>query len=139
MSEWKDDLVNDDVDHITAKTREKAMTLAENAQSIGLKPGTIRFNDKDDFMCFWFSNGISIAIIFCTPDGYMAEIHSTGDDSPPHYTMPKNIRHFLYWMKKENMVSFEDYYRELAELIDMSNDDLNDIIQKYIDEEDEEL
>ena len=139
MSVWKDDLVNEDVEHISPKTREKAITLAENAQAVGIKPGTIRFNNKDDFMCFWFSNGLKIVIVFCTPYCYMVEIHSTKDgENEPQYVLPKNIRHFLCWLKKENMVSFDEYYKELAELIDMGDEEINDIISRYKDEEDED-
>ncbi len=139
MSSWRNDLVNDDVDHISAKTREKAMTLAESAKGIGLDPGGMRFNSTEDFMSFWFTNGLCYIIVFCTPDGYMAEVHKTKDGVvAPEYTMPKNIRNFLFYIKKLGLSSFDDYFADLAELADMDDAEIKDIVQQLMDEDSED-
>lgn len=135
MNGWREDLVNDNVDHISPKTREKAMTLAENAKAIGLDAGKIRYNNSEDFMSFWFTNGLTFIIVFCTPYGYMAEIHTTEEgEVKPTFSLPKNIRHFLYFIKREGLTSFDQYHEELAELANLDDADLEDIIQQFMDE-----
>ena len=131
-------MAQDTPKNISTKTREKAIVLAENARKIGLHPGTIRFNSKEDFMSFWFTNGLKYIIVFCSPYGYLAEIHTTKDsgDIIAEYSAIKNIRHFLYHIRKQKLVSFENYFEELAELADMNEGEVEDIVQQFMNKDD---
>ena len=126
-------------DHISAKTRERAMVLAENAKKMGLNPGNIRFNSRWDFMSFWFTNGLKYIIVFCSPSGYLAEVHTEqGDEVKANYLGIKNIRNFLFAIRKEGLESFDKYHAELAELADLDESEVKDIVEQFLDEEDED-
>jgi hypothetical protein len=75
--------------------------------------------------------------VFCYPSGYLAEVHTEEDgEVKPNYLGVKNIRNLLFAIKKEGLVSFDQYHSELAELADMDDAEVKDIVQQFLDEED---
>jgi hypothetical protein len=103
-----------DLGHLSKKTRERAYVLSRNARSINLPIGRARFNPAYDYMSYWLSTADQYAVIFATPEGYLAEIH--GIDIRGFPTRDpfgvRNIRHFLQRLKK---CGFQDALSEISE------------------------
>jgi len=95
-------VVDDGLEHLSKKTRERAFVLARNAKSIGVPLGSVRFTPHFDYMSYYLSDSVNYLIIFCTPDGYLYELwsDSSGRIDVNYYGI-KNIRHFLQLIKRE--------------------------------------
>ena len=132
--------MNNPPNNITHATREKAIALVECAKKIGLNPGNTRYNSSSNFMSYWFTNGLRYIIVFCQPNGYMAEIYETNDDGEieSQFSAIKNIRNFLLYIKREKIQSFDDYFNELSEFVDMDDNDVKNIVQQFLKEEEED-
>lgn len=117
----------DNFSHISTKTRQRAITLAENANGLGMDPGTVHFDEIHDFMGFWFTNGLIYVLIFCTPMGYLTETYETNEDGEESesFGFVKNIRHFLYYLRKNDLESFDEYISDIddVDLEDVLTDD----------------
>lgn len=102
---------------ISKKTQDKAIKLGKVAESLSINPGYIRFNNEDDFMSYWFTNGTIYLIVFCTPSCYLAEIYTKDKEAPTEYSAEysavKNIRNFLLYIRKSNLISFDSYFNNL--------------------------
>lgn len=123
-------MVSDGLEHLSKKTRERAFILARNARSIGLPLGAVRFTPNYDFMSYYLTNGSAYMIVFCIPEGYLAEWwqESEGYVSPDFFAI-KNIRHFLQVLKKQD-------YKDVEEVFN-SDDDDDDITEYLKDQEDD--
>lgn len=116
--------------NISAATREKALVLIECAKGIGINPGTFRFNNTQDVVSFWFTNGLLYIIIFCSPHGYLIEIHSSDQLSALSYGIVKNIRNFLFFVRKKKLECVDEYFTKLAESVELDDEDLRDIVDE---------
>ena len=123
-------MVDDSLEHLSKKTRERAFILARNAKSIGLSLGKVRFTPHYDYMSYHLTDGSSYIIIFCTPHGYLSEIYIDEDKQIScTYLGIKNIRHFLQYSKRNG-------YKDIDEMMDTSEDeqDLRDYVEDLDDE-----
>lgn len=94
--------MSDGLDHLSRKTRERAFILARNAKGLGMPLGSVRFTPSYDYMSYWLTNGSDYVIIFCTPDGYLAELWYDREGKVENtFCAVKNIRHFLQYIKRE--------------------------------------
>jgi len=118
---------------VSAKTRERALTLAENAAGINLHVGNCRRSKDQDFLAFFLTNGAAVSVIFCTPSGYLVEYWESnhGILLAPEFSCVKNIRHYLYTLRKENFISFDKYYEDLADLVDFNAADIKEILEEF--------
>ena len=103
-----------DLGHLSKKTRERAYVLSRNARSINLSLGDARFNPLHDYISYWLSTTDQYAVIFATPQGYLAEIHGVDRRGHPTHNAfgIRNIRHFLQRLKK---CGFQDALSGISE------------------------
>ena len=95
--------MDDGLEHLSKRTRERAFILARNAKNIGLPLGAVRFTPHHDYMSYYLTDGNDYIIVFCTPDGYLAELwHEESDGQSPTVSFfgIKNIRHLLQLIKR---------------------------------------
>lgn len=100
--------------HLSKKTRERAYVLSRNARSINLILGDARFNPDHDYISYWLSTEDQYAVVYATPQGYLAEIHGVDDAGLPTREPlgVRNIRHFLQRLKK---CGFQDALKGITE------------------------
>lgn len=115
-------MVDDGLEHLSKKTRERAFVLARNAKSIGLPLGAVRFTPHHDYMSYYLTDGSSYIIIFCTPNGYLAEMWSEKEVGNPtvQFFGVKNIRHLLQLIKRMG-------YKDIDEVQDTDSEDETDL------------
>lgn len=101
----------DGLEKLSKKTRERAYILAKNAKEVGVPLGAVRFRPSQDYMCYWLTNSVDWLIIFCTPDGYLVEIHNEHLGSlEVGYLAVRNIRHFLQHLKRADYQDADVYF-----------------------------
>lgn len=112
---------------ISKKTIERALKLGENAKQIGIGLSNGKFKSGADFVCFCFKNPEgAYLLIYCVPDGYLAEIHKdVGDTIETTLLGVRNIRNFLQHMYAENYTDAIGYLEQVAE-DEIDLDDLED-------------
>jgi len=111
-------MVDDGLEHLSKKTRERAFILARNAKNIGLPLGKVRFTPHLDYMSYYLTDGSDYIIIFCTPDGYLAEVWHNWGNKPPTTSFfgIRNIRHFLQYVLKDGFKDIDDVGNEETDL-----------------------
>jgi len=94
---------------VSAETINRAARVAESALKIDLNPGTVRWVDGKDMLFFMFTNGPDLSIIFCSPYSFFVEMHTEDEYGGLHenYLMIKNIRNWLFWLKRNNFQNCE--------------------------------
>ena len=114
-------MVGDGLEHLSKQTKKRAVVLARNAKSLGIPLGAVRFTPHHDFMSYYFSNSTNYIIIFCSPDGYLAELwsDSKGIGIESSFFAIKNIRHFLQTIRKLG-------YQDIDDMLDIETDPENE-------------
>ena len=116
----------------SAKTRERAYVLIENAKKIGLAVGRPRYSEGHDYIAFWLTDMVDYMVIYCMPLGYFAELYTDRDGVlDTTYLGVKNIRHFL---QKLNKLAYESADSLLDDLKSHLGDE--DLMEFFKDDDD---
>lgn len=111
--------MGDGLEHISKDTRKRAKTLITSARKVPLDIGKCRFPDEHDYIVHFFTNGAEYMMVYTTPDCYLAEhwYNEEGDEENllRDFFCIKNIRNFLYALKREDYTSCDSYYSDLSE------------------------
>ena len=110
-------MVDDGLEHLSKRTRERAFILARNAKTLGIPLGKVRFTPRYDYMSYYLTDGSAYVIIFCTPDGYLVEFLTEVDKEVViTYLGIKNIRHFLQYIAKRDFQDIDVVFGEETDL-----------------------
>ena len=100
--------------HVSPKTLVAAKRLSDNAVSMHLYPGNLRWGQngsgRGDYLFFLFTNKYgNLVVLYCTPYGYQMEFHVDDDNGVVHteYSMVKNIRNLLFKLKRKGFTDCE--------------------------------
>ncbi len=104
---------------ISLATARKAYKCGRNAENIGLDIGPVRFQGSQwgNVIAFYVSNGPDIVVIFCSEHLYFAEYYHGAHTGGTDYTFLaiKNIRNFLYYLKRKRFVDFDKVDSEIKD------------------------
>ncbi len=121
-------------------TLKQATQIGRIAKKIGMDVGPVRDNpDKfGDMIFFMLSNGPDVCIIRCTAYAYFVEYywdaHRGGFDSD--YFMIKNIRNFLFYLKKRNFEDFDTWDAKITDSLQEEGAELEGQLEDYFGEDD---
>jgi hypothetical protein len=97
--------------HVSPATLLRAARIAKNCKSIGFEPGDVRWGDSGDYVYFMFTNdNRELMLLFCSPACYFIEYIQEDDwgDMEEYYFMVRNIRHFLFKLRRAGFYNCED-------------------------------
>ena len=99
----------DEEGHPSKKARERAYILARNAKQLDIPVGHARFAPNHDYMSYWFTNNVDYMLIYCTPEGYLAELWQDNEGAiVTTYLGIKNIRALLSKLKKLDYMDVDE-------------------------------
>ena len=103
--------------HISPATILKAAKLAKNAKSIGFFAGNVYWDDHGDNVYFMFTNKHhDLILVHCCPYSYFVEKFDNDNDIPvKSYSMVKNIRHLMFWIRKNGYYDCEHLKKDKDE------------------------
>lgn len=121
-------------------TLKLAIKIGHIAKKIGMDVGLVRDNPKKygDMVFFMLSNGPDVCIIQCTRYAYFVEYywdaHRGGLNSD--YFMIKNIRNFLFYLKKRNFVDFDTWDTKITDSLQKNGVEFEEQFEDYFGEGD---
>lgn len=136
--------MSENAGHISMETRERVITFVETADKLSFEYDTPLYTEDTekgkDYMYFAFTNGLAYIFLFCTPLGYLAEIHDTDVEGATQvdFATVKNIRNYIFWLRKEEMVGLQSYYDKFKKDSGLTDEEINKKIEEYKDSLDDE-
>ena len=121
-------------------TLKQATKIGRIADKIGIDVGPVRDNAEEfgDMVFFMLSNGPDVCIIRCTRYAYFIEYywdaHRGGFEVD--YLMIKNIRNFLFYLKKHNFQDFDIWDAKITESLQEENAELEGQFEDFFGEGD---
>lgn len=107
--------------HPSKRTRERAYILARNAKKYGMSLKTARFSPHHDFITYWFTDSINYLLVFCTPEGYLAELYEDNEGEVTiTYLGVTNIRVLISHLNK---LDYRDVDQVLGDVEGYLDDD----------------
>lgn len=116
-------------------TLKRATKVGAIAKKIGMDIGPVRDNAAQfgDMVFFMLSNGPDVCIIRSTRYAYFVEYywdaHRGGYESD--YLMIKNIRNFLFYLKKRKFVDFDVWDARITESLEEEDAELEGQFEDY--------
>jgi len=116
--------------HLSTKTLERANVLVRNARAASLPLGNGRFPNDGDVILFFLTNGTFTVVIFCSPSGYCIERYTdTLDSAEVDYFIVKNIRHFIFYLAREEYSSWDEYHKDTLDALENGDIDPTDLLE----------
>jgi len=114
------------------ETLKRATKVGNAAKKMDLEIGPVRDNAEEfgDMVFFMLSNGPDVCILRCTRYAYFIEYywnaHRGGQDAD--YFMVKNVRNFLFYMKRNKFVDFDIWDTRIEESLNQGDTTVEEMV-----------